>query len=319
MATTTKKTTTAVAPKGPALKTNAVALAPEAGAVAMYEADADHGMENVDADSVAIPFLTALQKMSPQCDPDSPDYDPDMKPGMLFNTVTREAFDGEQGLLIIPCYYRRQFLRWGARKAGGGFKGAFDPVKAVQMRDDGTVVDVEGKLFFPDDNGNVNPDRSDKLSDTREHFVIIMNPTTGALQQAVMSIKSTQIKKSKNLLSQLSGIEWKRQDGTSFRPATFAVTLKLTTVPEKNDEGSWSGYRFDIAGRVTDPQAYAVAKAFHALVSAGKANVDHSKEDGDVIDAGAEDARSSQRDEDPTEGGASTSRRVPPKGRSGKF
>jgi hypothetical protein len=306
----TKKTTTtpaAVAATETLKRANPLALAPERGAVAMYEADADAGMENVDADSVAIPFLTALQKMSPQCDPDSPEYDPDMKPGMLYNTVTREAFDGEQGLLIIPCAYRRVFIKWGARKAGGGFKGSFDPVTAAQMRDDGRVVDVDGKLFFPDDNGNVNPDRSDKFSDTREHFVIIMNPVTGALQQAVMSLKSTQIKKSKNLLSQLSGIEWSRADGTKFRPASFAVMLRLSTVPEKNDEGSWSGYRFDIAGRVTDPAAYSIAKAFHALVMSGKANVDHSKEEGETIDNEADQPQST-----------STQRR-PSQGRGGKF
>jgi hypothetical protein len=243
----------------------AVALAPEV--QAMMEADAGAGMENVDSDSIAIPFLTALQKMSPQCDPDSPDYDADAKPGMLFNTVT----------------YRRSFIKWGARKMGGGFKGAYDPVSAVNMRDKGEVVDLDGKLFFPDENGNVNPERSDKLSDTREHFVIILNPVTGQLQQAVMSLKSTQIKKSKQLMANLSGLQWSRADGSKFNPATFAVLLKVSTVPEKNDEGTWSGYRFDIAGKVSDPLQYTTAKAFHALVSSGKAVVDHSK-DADTVE-----------------------------------
>lgn len=288
-----KKTAAVEQPKrGGALATkrssdeNAVALAPEM--QAMMEADAGGGMENVDSDSIAIPFLTALQKMSPQCDPDSSEYDPDAKPGMLFNTVTRETFDGEQGLLIIPCYYRRSFIKWGARKAGGGFKGAFDPVTAVNMREKGDVVDLDGRLFFPDENGNVNPERSDKLSDTREHFVIILNPITGALQQAVMSLKSTQIKKSKQLMAQLSGLQWSRADGSKFNPATFAVLIQVTTVPEKNDEGTWSGYRFDLAGKVQDPQAYATAKAFHALVSSGRAVVDHSK-DADTVDNAADE------------------------------
>jgi hypothetical protein len=290
MATTknqVKKTETAK-PSGALAQREEHALATTPEMQAMMEADSGAGMENVDSDSIAIPFLTALQKMSPQCDPDSPEYDPDAKPGMLFNTVTRETFSGEDGLLIIPCSYRRTFIKWGARKMGGGFKGSYDPVAAVNMREKGDVVDLDGRLYFPDENGNVNPERSDKLSDTREHFVIIMNPLTGSLQQAVMSLKSTQIKKSKQLMAQLSGLQWARADGTKFNPATFAVLIKVTTVPEKNDEGTWSGYRFDLAGRVSDPQAYATAKAFHALVSSGRAVVDHAK-DADTIDNAADD------------------------------
>lgn len=257
-----------------------------------YEADAGKGLENIDADSVAIPFFTALQKMSPQCDPDSPDYMPKAKPGMLYNTVTRDLHSGEGGVQVIPCSFRRTFIRWGARKAGGGFKGTFTPEAAAMLRANGEVVELEGKYYFPDDNGNVNPDRQDKLADTREHFVIVLNEDTGELQQAVMSLKSTQIKKSKQLMTMLSNVKWERADGSKFTPSSYAIRLNVTTVPEKNDEGTWSGYRFDLAGRVSDPAAYAMARDFHRIVSDGKAVVDHSK---DIDSADTEENQHQQR------------------------
>lgn len=237
-------------------------------------ADAGKGLTNIDADSLAIPFLAILQSNSPQVDPDDGKYVPDAKAGMFFNTVTNEVFDGKEGISIIPCEFQRKWLRWSPREAGGGFKGELTAAEVVGMRESGELVEMENRLYVPDSNGNVNPKAQDKVSDTRVHYIIYINPETGVPNQAVLSLGSTQIKKSKSLLSNLSNRLVERGDGSKFNPPTFANFVRATTVPESNEKGKWSGVKFDLEqSLVTDVAVYKQAKAFHALIGAGKATV----------------------------------------------
>jgi uncharacterized membrane protein YadS len=54
-----------------------------------------------------------------------------------------------------------------------------------------------------------------------------------------------------------------------FTPPTFANLVRLSTVPESNDKGTWFGAKFELAGNVDRAEVYAAAKAFHASVSKG--------------------------------------------------
>lgn len=239
-----------------------------------FEDDAGRGMENVDADSVAIPFLVVLQKNSPQCDPDQGEYMPDAKPGMLFNSVTRELFDGkEEGVRFVPCAYERKFLRWTPREKGGGFKGEIPIVEVTKLREQGILIEQENRLYVADDHGNVNPKVNDKVADTRVHYILILNHRTGAAQRAVLSLASTQIKKSKQLNSLLDNVLFERTDGSKYRPATWANVAKATTIPESNEKGNWSGIKFDLVDKNLDPTAYAAARDFNRIVMAGRATV----------------------------------------------
>lgn len=265
-----------VVEKAPAVSAAvALAAAQNGGAVAEraavnFEEDAGRGMENVDRDSIAIPFLAVLQKNSPQCDPDAGEYMPEAKPGMLYNTVTRELFEGKEGgVELIPCYYERKWLRWTPREKGGGFKGELSASTVAALRAAGKLIEQENRLYVPDDAGNVNPKLNDKVADTRVHYVIVINRKRGILQPAVISLASTQIKKSKALNSLLDDVRFRRADGTQFKPATWASVVRMTTIAESNEKGSWSGVLFAVAGRNDDAAAYALAREFNALVASG--------------------------------------------------
>ena len=41
-----------------------------------------------------------------------PEYVDGAEVGMLFNTLTREIYDGEKGVQAIPCSYVRQYIEW---------------------------------------------------------------------------------------------------------------------------------------------------------------------------------------------------------------
>jgi len=262
----------------PSIQT-APAVAEDVDFSAEIAADAGKGLEHIDADSVAIPFLAILQSGSPQVDPDSGEYIEGAKAGMFYNTVTREVFDGKAGVLIVPCEYQRKFLRWSPRDAGGGFKGEIKTEDVAKMRARGELVELENRLYVPDEGGSINPKKNDKVSDTRVHYILLLNPNTGAAQQAVLSLGSTQIKKSKQLIALLgSRIITDPATGQQATPATFANLVRVTTVPESNDQGKWSGVKFELEGFVRDSATYRMGRAFHTMVNAGRAAANFTAE-----------------------------------------
>jgi hypothetical protein len=252
-----------------------------------FAADAGAGMEGAGQESFAIPFLSVLQKGSPQVDEASGAAIEGAKAGMLFENVTGRMFPGKEGVLIVPCSYRREFLRWGARDNGGGFKGAFTAEEVAEMRNKGQIVELEGKLYAPEPDGSVNEKKSDRFNDTRNHYVLILDEKTGAWAEALLSLTSTQIKKSKALMSALAAVKLKNAAGQMFTPPTFANVVRVTTTPESNDKGTWFGVKFELAGQVDRTEVYAAAKAFHANIAKGGVQV---KYEDNVDDAPTEAA-----------------------------
>lgn len=204
------------------------------------------GMEGVDADSFAIPFLAVLQKTSPAADPDAPEFIEGARPGMFLETVSRTLMEGkETGIFLIPCSYKREFIRWGAEDGGEGYKGAHTPEQVVKMREEGLVKELDNRLYFPLPDGTVSEKKCDRLSDTRNHYVLILNED-GSWIRALMSLSSTQIKKSKHLMSALSNVKLRGTAGL-YTPPTFANVVSAKTVLEQNDKGSWHGLAFSLS------------------------------------------------------------------------
>lgn len=233
-----------------------------------FAADAGVGMESADKDSFAIPFLSVLQKGSPQVDEASGVAIDGAKSGMLYENVTGALTDGKTGLLIVPCSYKRVFVQWAPREGGGGYKGEHAPEAITAMRDAGKILELEGRLYAPLPDGTVSDKKCDRFVDTRNHYVLIVDPATGGWKEALLSLASTQIKKSKNLMSALASVKVNGANGP-VTPPTFANLVRITTVPESNDKGTWFGVRMVLEGRVSNTAIYNAAKAFHKTVAAG--------------------------------------------------
>ena len=84
-----------------------------------------------------------------------------------------------------------------------------------------------------------------------------------------LSLSSTQIKKSKQLIALLSNLV---VGGRT--PPTWLSRVHLTTVPESNDAGSWYGLKVELDGFVTDSELYAYGKAFHEAVAGDSVEYD---------------------------------------------
>ena len=238
-------------------------------AVIDFAADAGAGMEGATAESFAIPFLSVLQKGSPQVDEASGAAIEGAKAGMFFENVTGKIMDGKKGVLIVPCAYRRVFLRWAPKGSdGGGFKGELAPEVVADMRSKGAIVEMDGRLYVPLEDGTVNDKKCDRIADTRNHYVLLVDEESGAWKEALLSLTSTQIKKSKMLMSALASVKVGGASGM-ITPPTFANQVRSSSMPESNDKGTWFGIKFELAGQVTRPEIYAAAKAFHASVAKG--------------------------------------------------
>lgn len=243
-----------------------------------FAQDAGRGMEGATQESFAIPFLVVLQKGSPQVDEASGVAIEGARAGMFFENVTGRMFDGKRGVVFVPCAYRRTFVRWGPRGTpGAGFKGELSADEVLKLREEGKVVELDRKLFFKLPDGSVDPKRCDRVADTRNHYGLLVDPDDDtAWTHAVLSLVSTQIRKSKGLMSALASVKLKGQGG-AYTPASWANLVRVTTVPESNDQGTWHGVSFKLEGQVKNHALYAAGRAFNAAVKGG--NVETKYED----------------------------------------
>jgi len=218
-----------------------------------FAEDAGAGFEEAGAAAYAIPFLQILQSGSPQCKKSDGAYIKGAEEGKFYNTVTKEIYDGEEGIIVIPCHFTQRFVEWQPRESGGGFVREILPTEAPP-----TTKDDKNRDVLP--NGHT-------LVDTRNHYVLIKG-ADGSLSPALIAMSSTQMKKSKQWMSRMQGIKVKGANG--FQPAPMmSRSYKLTTVPESNDKGSWFGFNIELVGLVEDPAEYAEAVSFRNAVRSG--------------------------------------------------
>lgn len=255
------------------------------GQVLDFSADAGAGLEGADAKSFAIPFIALLQGLSPQCEPVKDGGVEGAKPGLFINSITNELFEE---VFVVPAAFKREFLRWAPRSSGGGYKGNYPAIDVDLNRVAGMsthngviMMDVpEGQPAF-DEKG---APKYDILTDTRNHFVLAKNKAGGWFP-ALVSLSSTQIKKSKKWMSLIQGIELNKTDGSAYNPPSFSHIYKLTSVKEENAKGKWQGVQIELFGQVESADLYARAKKFNQDVIAGQVEVAPP-----VQESGAEEA-----------------------------
>jgi hypothetical protein len=229
---------------------NEVANKASGGALAVidFAADAGMGMEGMTSQDMAIPFFNILQKLSPQLD-----TIPDAKAGQIFNTVTEELF---KEIVVIPCAYKREFVEWKPRSAGGGLVGQHSITAPIVTES----KMVDGKLTTP--TGNI-------LVETAYHFVIRIDDEAGVFEPGLITMSSTQLKKNRRWNSLMNNLKVQGPNGP-VTPARFSHIYKLGSIAEQNDKGGWSGWTIDIVGPVASTALYQAARDFAQQVMAGQ-------------------------------------------------
>ena len=237
-----------------------------AGSVPVSMADiekyAGAGFEEASADSYAIAFLQILQKMSDETEPENAKYLNGAKAGMFANLTTGKLFDGKKGINVIPCHYSRKFVEWVPREKGGGLRGIHAPDSDVVQN---ANQSPKNPLELVTSEGNI-------LSDTRYHFVLVM--VNGQPEPVIITMKSSQIKKSRAWMTRMQNLTMARKDGTRFKAPMFSHVWTLTTKQETNDRGSWFGYFIEgepVA--ITKEELFKQAQDFRNMAMQGDAKI----------------------------------------------
>jgi len=210
---------------------NAVAVKAQSTAVVVaeeFEAFAALGMDQVRSEDMSIPFLRILAQLSPQVNKRDGAYVDGAEAGMLYNTVVNEAYDGEKGVLVIPCYYNRRYVEWKPREKGGGYVNSYD------------VDDKIVNTTYRDDRGNDVLPNGNLLTNTAQFFVLLLSED-GMPQRCLITMTSTQLKKARKWVTQMQSRTAMGKNGMFVLPMMSQV-YRLRTVEERNDKGSWFGW-----------------------------------------------------------------------------
>ena len=229
----------------------------------MFEDDAAKGLGAIGKEDLALPFLKILGQLSPEVNKRDGKYVEGAEPGMIFNSVSGELYDGVKGIDVIPCFYKLEYIEWKDRGEGLGAPVAiYDSSSDIMSK---TKPDANYKDRLP--NGNY-------IEKTASHFVIVSGDSPST---ALISMKSTQLKISRKWNSMMSGIKMKGANGM-FTPASFSHIYKLKTTQMSNDKGTWFGWEVSKVGPVTEKGLYDQAKGFSDSISKGSVKAKHGEE-----------------------------------------
>lgn len=229
---------------------NAMVVASEARPAWLADKDTKRGSENVKAEDLVIPRLELVQDLSPCRKKADPAYIDGAEEGMLYNNVTRQLYG--TSVLVVPVYFRKEWLIWKDRKQGGGFRGAF-PTKEAAEDHMSTLEDAEHC----------------EAIDTAQHFCLLIQPEKGRIEEIVISMSRSKMKVSRKWNSLI------RMDGGD----SFARVYRITAGPEKNSKNQdYYNINIAMAGYPTEA-IYARAEALYEQIAAGKVGINRDFEE----------------------------------------
>ena len=224
----------------------------------------------MDANDVALPFLALLQSNSPEVNPGDSSYIEGSQSSMFMNTVTRDVYDGRtEGLIIVPCHYERKLVEWVDRDKGGGWVADYPADHPIQRT---THKNDRGKDVLP--NGNF-------LVETAYQYVLFMDPVTDSWSQAVIGMKSTALKKNRQLNN---SIVTNKIPGTEKQAPRYLFAYVMRTEFERKGENSWWNYTFKRMDEPVSIEVYNAAKAYAKLIQSGVLQRSASAEGGTSVD-----------------------------------
>jgi hypothetical protein len=162
----------------------------------------------------------------------------------------------------------RQYIEWAPRGSGSGAPISVYPATSdILSRTHREPGDNKDYL----DNGNY-------IENTANHYVMVINDA-GIPEAALITMKSTQLKKSRKWNSMLMSTKLMGKNGP-FTPPMYSHVYRLTTQAESNDKGKWFGWEIEKVGAVEDKNVYAAAKAFASQINSGEVKVKHEHAEG---------------------------------------
>ncbi len=206
------------------------------------------GSENVGITDLVIPRIEIAQALSPVLKKSDPNFIEGAQQGDLYNSVTFENYGSN--IVVVPVFFKKQYLCWRDRDFGGGFGGAFDSMEDAQAR-----IQEEEK-----------PEEWEAI-ETAQQLVLVVRKD-GGVDEAVVSMAKTKLKVSRqwNSLIRLNGND------------RFSRTYALFATDEQNAKGDdYKNFAVQSGGFPSEA-VYRRAEALYTAMASGsrKMNVDSS-------------------------------------------
>lgn len=191
------------------------------------------GNEEVKVDSLTIPRLKLLQKMSDEVDKFHSEYVEGAEPGHFLNSLTKELHKGD--LYVVNIKFTESFAVWKKRDLGGGLVGSRKTLAEAQE-----ILDAQDK---PADF---------QIQHNHSHLLLLANPETGEMgTPVIMDFNSSKMSVSKNWNTM---INLKKGD-------RFSGLWKLSPVSQTSKAGQvYLNLKAEFVGWLT-PELYAQAEA----------------------------------------------------------
>jgi len=127
----------------------------------IFEEDAAKGLGKIGQEDLALPFLKILGQLSPEVNKRDGKYVEGAEPGMIFNSVSGELYDGVKGINVIPAFYKLEYIEWKDRGEGPG--------APVAIYDSSSDIMSKTK---PDANYKDRLSNGNYIEKTASHFVL---------------------------------------------------------------------------------------------------------------------------------------------------
>lgn len=237
------------------------------------KADAGGGYEGTDRSDFMVPFLNLLQGNSPEVDGSDPERKLEgAEAGMFLDTQTRKLFDGEKGVILVPCLTEHCFTEWVPRDRGGGFRGSHKPDSPIVAR---AQVQAAGSLNLLTKDGN-------ELAQTFIMYCLLLESLESEvpMQLIVVPFTSTKIRGYKQMMTRLRTVK------DSADIPLFAHRVRILSFQDQNPQGAFKNVKLEAAvendvGQSQMPPDHpllAAARNFKKQIQSGLAKADHDSQ-----------------------------------------
>lgn len=174
------------------------------------------GFEQITQETMGIPFIRILQKLSPQLDKNESEYLEDAEEGLFFNTITKEVYGSSIACVVLK--FEHVYIEW--RPNRGGFVGYHSVENAARIAVDKTFGKWETK------DGNL-------LQENYVYLLLIKGHEKEGI--VVFPLASSMIKTAR---------EWNRLMTTHLmdngqKALPYYLVWSIKTEYKSNEKGNW--------------------------------------------------------------------------------
>lgn len=200
----------------------------------------------IDPSDMMVPFLKVIQSLSEEVMPGKDKYNEDVRPGDIYDSVTRSIFRDAR---VVICGLRKYYAEWTPEVRG---------TLCGKHKADSTVVRTAEKVKRITDKGNefysLKTPAGNDLIETYGIVMIIRNKD-GLTLPAVLTLSKTSFAVGKQLSTILA-----------IHQAKGVPVFALGTSATSNSKGSWYKPTFNFLSYEEDPEVLAMAQGMATVI-----------------------------------------------------